>query len=58
MWCPEDSQHDKRYAGRAEALMRYWYIEERAKVRTLMLDTRLAIEEWEMAVDFALSQSF
>ena len=42
-----DSQHDKRYVGRAEALMRY--IEERAKV--LMLDTRLAIEEWEMAVD-------
>ena len=47
-----DSQHDKRYVGRAEALMRY--IEERAKV--LMLDTRLAIEEWEMAVDYAIRQ--
>ena len=30
------------------------YIEERAKV--LMLDTRLAIEEWELAVDHAIRQ--
>ena len=46
------TSHDKRYVGRAEALMRY--IEERAK--TLMLGTRLAIEEWELAVDYAIWQ--